>query len=263
MINVIGVVFRNKKRVYYFSPYVEKLFVGDKVIVSTEKGLQFGVVEIEEHQIDSFKIKGEIKSIVRKADEKDEQKHNKNIEESRKALLNARSIVENKKMNMYITSAEYTFGKEQLMFKFLADDRVDFRDLVKELASIYHTRIELFQIGVRDKAKEVGGLGPCGLVLCCHRFLNEFDTVSISMAKNQNIALNPSKINGQCGRLLCCLKYEDECYKECKKNMPKVGSKYKTEHGEGKITNVDIFNNSIKVYVQDYGMVEVKLNGSN
>jgi cell fate regulator YaaT (PSP1 superfamily) len=263
MINVVGVTFQNKKRVYYFSPMKEAVLKGNNVIVSTEKGNQFGTVELEEHQIEEQKLKGAIKPILRLASDKDREIHQKNLEDAKKALQNARKIAERMNLNMYITSCEYTFNKEQLMFKFLADDRVDFRNFVKELASIYHTRIELFQIGVRDKAKDVGGIGPCGLVLCCNKFLNEFETVSINMAKNQNIALNPSKINGQCGRLLCCLKYEDECYKECKKHMPKVGSKYVTDQGEGKVSSVDIFNNSIRVYVPECGIVEVKLSGSN
>lgn len=256
---VVGVAFKNKKRVYYFSSNINNLRQNDTVIVETEKGQQLGTVELENINLDQKDLKGEIKKIIRIATKEDCERYTKNIEDAKQALLKARHLVLKNKLNMHIISAEYTFNKEQLMFKFLADDRVDFRILVKELAAIYHTRIELFQIGVRDKAKEVGGIGPCGLVLCCHKFLKDFDTVSINMAKNQNIALNPNKINGQCGRLLCCLKYEDVCYKECKKGKPKIGSNYKTEHGDGKVISMDIFTNSIKVYVKEYGIVDVNL----
>lgn len=259
MIDVIGVTFKNTKRVYYFDPNNLNVITGQKIIVQTEKGEQLGEVELENHQIESSKINKELKKAIRTVTEADLVKHAANIEGAKKALLESREIVKKHGLKMHIITSEYTFNKEKLMFKFLADDRIDFRELVKELASKYHTRIELFQIGVRDKAKEVGGLGQCGLILCCHKFLNDFDTVSINMAKNQSIALNPSKINGQCGRLLCCLKYEDDCYKECKKNMPRVGGKYMTPEGEGKISSVNIFDNSIRVYVKDFGIVEVKL----
>ena len=153
--------------------------------------------------------------------------------------------------------------RDKLIFRFLADNRIDFRDLVKELASIYKVRIELRQIGVRDKAKEIGGYGPCGLKLCCARFLKDLNAVSINMAKNQNIALNPNKINGVCGRLMCCLKYEDETYTKCKNNMLKIGDKINTEYGEGTIINVDILKQKYTVNIPNYGTVEVDKNESN
>ena len=159
---------------------------------------------------------------------------------------------------MYILDASYTFDRSQLIFKFIANDRVDFRKLAKELASMYKTRIELRQVGVRDKAREIGGCGQCGQPLCCARFLKDMDLVSINMAKNQNIALNPSKINGVCGRLLCCLKYEDENYKECRKCLPKLGSKVMTEKGEGKVISVDVLKKQYEVDIPSIGVVEVQ-----
>jgi cell fate regulator YaaT (PSP1 superfamily) len=259
MIEVVGVALGNKSRAYYFSPNGLELKVDEEVIVSTERGHQYGKVVFEKCEIEKEKIKGDIKPVIRKANEEDIKKYQNNIKDAKKALIKCRTLVEEKRLNMHITNAEYTFNREQLMFRFLSDTRIDFRELAKDLASIYHTRIELHQIGVRDKAKEVGGIGPCGLVLCCHKFLNDFDTVSINMAKNQGIALNPSKINGQCGRLLCCLKFEDDCYKECKKNMPRIGEKMKTDQGEGKIISLDIIRNTARVLVPDNGVIEVKL----
>ena len=158
---------------------------------------------------------------------------------------------------MNIIDASYTHDRTQLLFRFLSDTRVDFRDLARDLASIYHTRIELRQIGVRDKSKLVGGIGCCGQELCCSRFLKNFNSVSIQNAKNQNLALNPSKINGLCGRLLCCLKYEDECYKECRKNLPNIGQIVKTENGEGKVISLDILKKKYKVETEN-GVVEIE-----
>ena len=152
---------------------------------------------------------------------------------------------------MKIIDANYTFDREQLLFRFLADDRVDFRQLAKDLGSIFKTRIELRQVGIRDKAKEIGGIGPCGRKLCCSNFLTEFDSVSINMAKNQNLSLNPSKINGVCGRLLCCLKYENDNYTEYKKNLPDLGNKIKTKEGEGKVVSVDVFKRKYRVLLNE------------
>ena len=171
-------------------------------------------------------------------------------------------MVEKEKLNMMILESNYTFDRNQLLFTFLADNRVDFRNLAKNLGSKFKTRIELRQVGVRDKAREVGGYGCCGRPLCCSKFLTDFDSVSINMAKTQNIALNPTKINGVCGRLLCCLKYENDTYKEYGKNLPKIGKKVKTEQGEGKVISTDILKQTYRVDVKDYGIVEVDLNES-
>ena len=161
---------------------------------------------------------------------------------------------------MSIVDAFYMFDRSQLIFRFVSEERVDFRNLAKELGAIFKTRIELRQVGIRDKAKEIGGIGPCGRLLCCFTFLNDFDSVSINMAKNQLLALNPSKINGLCGRLLCCLKYEDDNYYEYKSGLPHIGQGIGTKEGYGKVISVDIFNRKYKVYVDGVGIVEVVLN---
>ena len=173
-----------------------------------------------------------------------------------KALIKCNSLIEKYNLEMKIIDVSYTFDREQLIFRFVSDSRVDFRQLAKDLGSIFKTRIELRQVGIRDKAKEIGGFGPCGRKLCCNSFLTEFDSVSINMAKNQNLSLNPTKINGVCGRLLCCLKYENDNYTEYKKDLPDVGSRVKTENGEGKVISVDVFKRIYKVLLSD-GEIEV------
>ena len=263
MIEVVGVVFKKGGKIYYFSPNNLKIKKGINVIVKTERGLQFGNVEVENTKINSEKLKTSLSEIIRIASKKDYEKHLKNLEESKKALKVCKELVEEYNLNMMILDANYTFDRSQLLFTFLADNRIDFRKLAKELANKYKTRIELRQVGVRDKAKEVGGYGSCGRPLCCSKFLTDFDSVSINMAKDQNIALNPTKINGVCGRLLCCLKYENECYKECAKNLPKVGKTVQTQNGEGKVISVDILKQTYKVNMKDQGIVEVNLNESN
>lgn len=263
MIEVVGVTFKKNSKVYYFSPNGLKIKKGINVIVKTERGLQFGTIEIENMEIDSNKLTTSLSEVIRISSKKDYEKHLKNIDDAKKALKKCKDLVEEYDLNMMILDANYTFDRSQLLFTFLADNRVDFRKLAKDLANIYKTRIELRQVGVRDKAKEVGGYGCCGRPLCCSKFLTDFDSVSINMAKNQNIALNPTKINGVCGRLLCCLKYEDECYKECAKNLPKVGKKVDTEFGEGKVISTEILKQTYRVDVKDHGIVEVAVNESN
>ena len=263
MIEIVGVSLKKGGKIYYFSPNALKLKKGDNVIVKTERGLQFGVIETENTEIEENKLKASLSEVVRVCSKKDKEINQKNIEDAKKALKKCKELVEQYDLNMMILDTSYTFDRSQLLFTFLADNRVDFRKLAKDLASIYKTRIELRQVGVRDKAKEIGGYGSCGRQLCCSKFLCDFDSVSINMAKNQNIALNPTKINGACGRLLCCLKYEDECYKEYSKNLPKVGKKVETEHGEGKVISVDILKQKYRVDVKDHGIVEVDVNESN
>lgn len=260
---VVGVNFKPHGQIYYFSPEKLNLKSNITVIVETEHGLQFGTVINPKIEISEENIQGELKKIIRIANKNDYIKHKKNLKDSASALRVCRQIVERDNMNMHIIDASYTFDRDKLIFRFFADNRIDFRELARELASIYKVRIELRQIGIRDKAKEIGGYGPCGQKLCCARFLKDLNAVSINMAKNQNIALNPSKINGVCGRLMCCLKYEDEIYEKCQKDMLKVGDKIKTEHGEGTITSLDILNQKYKVNVPNYGIVEVDKNESN
>lgn len=263
MEDVVGITFKDRGKIYYFLPGKYSLKKGTTVIVKTEQGLQFGKVELEKFAFDISKLNSPLSKVVRIASKNDYQNNKKNIEEAKQALKKARELVEKNNLNMYIIDATYTFDKSQLLFKFMSNDRIDFRKLAKDLAALYKTRIELRQVGVRDKAREVGGCGQCGRELCCSRFLNDFDSVSINMAKNQNIALNPDKINGVCGRLLCCLKYEDECYKECSKGLPQVGKKIKTDKGEGKVISVNVLKGLYKVDIKDVGIVEFKKDESN
>lgn len=221
---IVGVKFNNNTKVYYFNSNGLDLKVNLTVIVNTDKGLKFGkIVEI----VDSKRENDAYPEVVRVATKKDFQQHLRNIQDEKKALEKCRELALKENLNMTIIDANYNFDKSQLIFRFLADERIDFRKLAKDLASNLKTRIELRQIGVRDKAKEIGGIGPCGRILCCSSFLTNFESVSINMAKNQGIALNPTKINGVCGRLLCCLNYENEQYMEVRKNIPDVGKKVK------------------------------------
>lgn len=258
MDNVVGVSFDDNERIKYFLSNDIIIKKNITVIVETENGLKFGKIETETHKLDQSKLNTKLTSVVRVATKQDYYDHKKNLKDSKDALNKSIELVKKYNLNMNIVAAEYTFDRDQLVFKFLADSRIDFRELARELASIYHTRIELRQIGVRDKAKEIGGLGCCGQKLCCSRFLNDFDSVSISMAKNQNLALNPSKINGVCGRLLCCLKYEDECYKECRKKLPTIGKNYENNEINGKVVSQNIIKGTCKIATEK-GVIEVEI----
>ena len=254
---LIKVVLKKNGLPHYYAPHGLPLKRGVSVIVETEKGLQFGTAISEIFEISDDQIQIPITDVVRIASRKDARRHEKNESEAKFALKKCRELAQKYELNMRILDAVYTFDRDQLFFYFISDNRVDFRTLAKELASIYHTRIELRQVGVRDKAKEIGGIGMCGRGLCCSTFLKEFESVSINMAKNQNISLNPTKINGLCGRLLCCLNYENECYKECRKNLPKVGQTIKTDYGTGVVKEIDILKGTYKVEIPAKGLVEV------
>lgn len=259
---IVGVQFEDEERINYF--YVDDLELNKNVTVIVEDNgvLQFGKVVTNIHPIEEKKLERELGKVIRIATKKDYQQHLSNLKESTQALKKCKELVKKYNLDMKIIDATFTFNQDQLLFHFYADQRIDFRDLARELASIYRTRIELRQIGVRDKAKKVCGMGLCGQKLCCSRFLNEFDSVSISMAKNQNLSLNPTKINGVCGRLLCCLKYEDECYKECKRNLPNVGQTIDINNTKGRVISVDILKQSYRVDTES-GIIEVKKDGSN
>ena len=244
--------------VLYFSCDDMNLKKNLTVIVDTDKGLEFGTVCVVPFPDD----KGvKLNKVVRIASRNDYMKHKKNLQDASNALKKCKELADDMGLNMTVVDARYTFDRNQLLFRFLSDSRIDFRDLARELASIYKTRIELRQIGARDKAREVGGCGQCGRSLCCAGFLKDLDTVSINMAKNQGIALNPTKINGVCGRLMCCLKYENDNYVECGKCLPKVGSTVDTDSGKGKVVSVDILNKTYKVDVEG-NIIEVTC-GSN
>lgn len=249
---IVSVKINNKESKYNTNDL--ELNIGDYVVVDTDRGNQVGLVTSSILELDKDSTPAYF--VVRMASDEDLKSSDKNIKDAKKALNKARELVKKEELNMYIIDATYSLDKSQLFFRFLADNRVDFRNLAKELANIYKTRIELRQIGVRDRAKEVTGFGPCGRPLCCSKFMSDFDSVSINMAKTQNIALNPTKINGVCGRLLCCLKYEQECYKECSKGMPQMGKKIKTPKGEGKVIALDVLKGTYKVSIPDIGIVE-------
>lgn len=253
----VGVTFRNRNEISYF--FIDKTMPKKNitVVVETNGCLQFGKVATQ-IMTDSSYAKKIVGKIIRISNKNDYYNYLKNQKDESKALITCRKLVKKLELSMQIVDANYSFDRSQLLFRFVADNRVDFRHLAKELAKIYKTRIELRQIGIRDKAKEIGGIGLCGSCLCCSRFLKEFNSVSISMAKNQNISLNPSKINGVCGRLLCCLKYEDEQYKDCKKCLAKMGQVITLEEGEGKVIEVDVLNEKYKVEIPKVGIVEIK-----
>ena len=258
MIEVIGVSFKDKGRIYYFLPNDLKLKKNITVIVETEKGKQFGKIVTDLIKVDQKNYKSPLRKVIKIASKKDFEQHLKNIEDAKTALKKCKDIVKKDNIDMNIIEASYTFDRDQLIFNFIADNRVDFRDLAKKLATLYKTRIELRQVGVRDKAKEISGYGSCGREFCCSKFLSEFDSVSINMAKNQGLALNPTKINGSCGRLLCCLKYENDTYTELSKDLPKVGKTITVEEGTGKVLSVDTLNRSFRIDIKDKGIIEVQ-----
>lgn len=246
MIKVVGVKFKEAGKLYYFSPGDLKVSKGDNVIVETARGLEFGTVTMEETEIKESEIVAPLKNIIRTATEKDRRKHKQNLEKKAEALRICQEKIDAHKLEMKLIDVEYTFDNSKVVFYFTADGRVDFRELVKDLAAVFRMRIELRQIGVRDEAKMLGGVGNCGRGLCCSTWLADFEPVSIKMAKVQNLSLNPSKISGICGRLMCCLKFENEVYTHLKKGMPSTGERIKTPDGIAVVTDVNILENKIK-----------------
>lgn len=259
MIEVIGVAFEDNKKTYYFSPNNLIIQKGENVIVETERGMQFGKTVSDITKINGEKINSTLKTVLRKATEKDLEIYEENISLAKKAVKKCMELVEENKLKMSVINANFTFDRSQLLFHFISEERIDFRKLAKDLANTYKTRIELRQIGVRDKAKEVGGIGTCGRCLCCSSFLKSFESLSINMAKNQNLALTPNRINGACGRLLCCLEYENECYEECRKGLPNFGEKIKTENGIKRVISIDILGRSYRVINDNNEIEEIKL----
>mgnify|MGYP003191003992 FL=1 len=245
---VFGVIFKDGHKTYDFLGE-DDLKKDDYVIVETEKGLQYAKINADYTK--EKEVNDNLKSIIRKATEEDEKQYLENLKDAEVALKKCRKFVEELDLNMKVLNAQFTFERTQLLFNFIADERVDFRELARKLAGVYHTRIELRQIGARDKAREIGGIGICGGELCCRRFLNQMETISISMAKDQNLALNPSKINGACGRLLCCLAYENQNYLDNLKDLPQVGDVIKTKSGEGEVVSIDILNRKCQVMIDN------------
>ena len=256
MVKIVGVSFKKNSKSYNFDAKNYDLKIGDEIIVETERGLQLGFVTNSVIEVSDESINYSLSPVIRKANKEDLKKYEKNVADAKKVIEKCRSLVGKYELNMYIIDASFTLDRSQLFIRFMADNRIDFRNLAKDLANIYKTRIELRQIGVRDRAKEVGGYGSCGKPLCCSKFMTDFDSISINMAKTQNIALNPTKINGICGRLMCCLKYENDCYKELSKGLPQMNKKVKTPDGEGKVVALDILKGTYKVNIPDVGIIE-------
>ena len=251
MKNIIGVRFKKLGKIYFFNPKDLKVQKGTKVIVETTQGEEYGEVVIPNRYVNDEKIVTPLKKIIRIANGKD----HKHYEECRKIEKEAFEICKKKikehKLVMTLTDVEYKFDNSKILFYFTADGRIDFRELVKDLASIYRTRIELRQIGVRDEVKRIGGNGVCGRELCCCSFLRDFEAVSIKMAKEQNLSLNPSKISGNCSRLMCCLKYENDVYEDKLKRLPNIGAIVKTADGEGEVDNIETLKEIIRVKIKD------------
>ena len=247
MLNIVGVRFKEVGKTYYFDPLDFELKVGDYVIVETVRGVECGKVVIENRQIEDEEAVKPLKEIIRIATENDLDKVKKNKEKEKDAFDICLKKIEAHKLDMKLVDAEYTFEGNKVIFYFTADGRVDFRELVKDLAGIFRVRIELRQIGVRDESKMKGGLGICGRPFCCNSFLGDFQPVSIKMAKEQGLSLNPVKISGTCGRLMCCLKYEQESYEHLLRITPKVGALVSTEDGKGTVVDVDLLRGLIKV----------------
>ena len=267
MIKVIGVRFKKAGKIYYFDPNELEINKEDYVIVETARGIEFGQCVIGIKEIDENDIIAPLKSVLRIANDEDIKKHNENKSKEEEALKICTEKIWEHGLMMKLIDVEYTFDNNKVIFYFTADGRVDFRDLVKDLATIFKTRIELRQIGVRDEAKMIGGLGPCGRSMCCSTFLGDFASVSIKMAKEQNLSLNPTKISGICGRLMCCLNYEQSTYEDIRKELPKVGSIVKTSEGTGEVIQNNIVKESVKVklkrkdeeIVQTFNIKDVKL----
>lgn len=251
MYNVIGVRFKKAGKIYYFDPGEFVIEKDDYVIVETARGVEYGKVVVPVKTVGENDVVLPLKQVVRVASERDQKQVEDNRQEAQRAFEMGTGKIEEHRLDMKLVDVEYTFDRNKVIFYFTAEGRVDFRNLVKDLASIFRTRIELRQIGVRDEAKMLGGIGPCGRMLCCSTFLGDFEPVSIKMAKDQNLSLNPSKISGLCGRLMCCLKYENDEYEQAKKEMPDVGSRVSTPDGEGRVVGMNILERVLKIRLSE------------
>ena len=247
MVRVAGVRFKSAGKVYFFDPCEFEVDINDPVIVETARGLEFGTVTMGITDIKEGDVVQPLKKIVRMATEEDIRRHNENEKKKAKAMAQCQEKVDKHGLEMKLIDVEYTFDNNKIIFYFTADGRVDFRELVKDLASVFKMRIELRQIGVRDEAKMLGGIGSCGRSLCCNSWLADFEPVSIKMAKVQNLSLNPTKISGICGRLMCCLKYENDVYMELRKGLPDNGEKVKTKDGMGKVVDTNILESKVRL----------------
>lgn len=266
-VTVVGIKFKENGKLYYFDPKGIDLKLGDGAIVETARGEEYGIVGGKIKEVDQSSIVSPLKPVIRKATEKDTKKHESNVEKAKTALKVTQELVDKLKLDMQLVETEYIFDGSKVIISFTSDNRVDFRELVKELAGKLKTRIELRQIGIRDKSKAVGGIGICGRECCCNLYLNDFEKVSIKMAKTQNLSLNPTKISGLCGRLMCCLEYENPYYQEVTQKMPKVNSEVTTPEGKGTVMYTNILKQIVSVKldkgegsfaIKDFKMDEVK-----
>lgn len=267
MIKVIGVRFRHVGKIYYFDPKDYPVCEGDHVIVETARGVEYGFVVLGPREVSEEKVIQPLKSVIRVATPKDDAREENNRKKEKEAFQICLKKIREHNLDMKLIEAEYTFDNNKVLFYFTADGRIDFRELVKDLAAVFKTRIELRQIGVRDETKILGGIGICGRPLCCHTFLSEFAPVSIKMAKEQNLSLNPTKISGVCGRLMCCLKNEQETYEYLNKKLPAVGDYVTTPDGlKGEVSSVNVLRQLVNVLVdvndekeiQEYKVEELK-----
>jgi cell fate regulator YaaT (PSP1 superfamily) len=249
--DVVGVRFKKAGKIYYFDPGDLRIQKDDYVIVETVRGVEYGKAVIARKEVAEHDVVLPLKKVVRIAEQKDRMIVDENKQAAKEAYEVCNEKVSEHQLDMKLVDAEYTFDRNKVIFYFTADGRVDFRELVKDLAAIFRTRIELRQIGVRDEAKMLGGIGPCGRMLCCSTFLGDFDPVSIKMAKDQNLSLNPTKISGLCGRLMCCLKYENDEYESAKEQLPDLGEVIVTPHGEGKVVGLNILERVLQVELKE------------
>ena len=249
MVKYIGVRFKKVGKIYYFAPGELDIHCGDKVIVETVRGVECGEVVLADREMEESKLNSPLKTVIRLATKKDFEMIETNKTKEKEAFAICEEKIRKHGLKMDLVDVECTFDNNKLLFYFTAENRVDFRELVKDLASVFRTRIELRQIGVRDEAKMLGGLGICGQPFCCCRFMGEFQPVSVKMAKEQSLSLNPTKLSGTCGRLMCCLKFESEAYQDLLKTTPKTGAYVKTAEGKGVVTDVNLLTGTLKVKI--------------
>ncbi len=265
MVEIIGVRFKNAGKTYYFDPCGKNYAAGENVIVETARGVEFGRVTLGNSKVEDEEIANPLKPVLRKATQEDIKTNEENGEKAKQAFATGMEKIAKHNLNMKLVDVEYTFDGSKILFYFTADGRVDFRELVKDLAAVFRTRIELRQIGVRDEAKLLGGLGVCGRKLCCSSFLGDFIPVSIKMAKEQGLSLNPTKVSGTCGRLMCCLKYEQDTYEAMGKGMPSVGALVDTPEGKGQVISVMTLKHLVYVKFENspvpksYGLEDIKI----
>ncbi|WP_127588655.1 PSP1 domain-containing protein [Paenibacillus koleovorans] len=257
MYSVVGVRFKKAGKIYYFDPLELPIEKDSSVIVETARGVEYGKVVIGKRVVNESDVVLPLKRVIRLANTADARLVDENKQAAHNALHICQDKIREHQLKMKLVDVEYTFDRNKIIFYFTAEGRIDFRELVKDLASVFRTRIELRQIGVRDEAKMLGGIGPCGRILCCSSFLGDFEPVSIKMAKDQNLSLNPTKISGLCGRLMCCLKYEHDQYESVKEEMPKMGSQVVTTSGHGKVIGLKVDERMIRVQLSDSGRVEM------